>query len=138
MAITRFSALDPYLSSSRPNLSSGTKFEFQDRETMEDEKKEISKLSNEGLLERKHETEKVIHELRVRLSVCEIDYRRRLTEAAEKTSRELEEKDRHYNVHVVKFLQEANDVYQTLIKAGVSPVEAKRRVSKMLELAGEK
>lgn len=136
--ITRFSQCDPYLSSPRPNLSSGIKFDFQDRETMEDEKREIAKLSDDELLHRKQETEKLIHELRVRLSLCEIDYRHRLVEAAGKKSQELEEKDRKYNVYAVKFQREAQGVYETLIHAGVSIEEAKRRVKAMLALTEEK
>lgn len=138
MNITRFSALDPYLSNSRPNLSTGTQFEFQDREILEDERKAISALSDLELLARKQETEKLIHELRVRLSIDEIDYRRRVVEAGEKKSRELEEKDRRYNVYLVKFQREAQTVYETLIHSGVSIPDAKERVRKMLEMAEEK
>lgn len=137
MSITRFSALDPYLSSSRPNLSAGNSFQFQDREILEDEKEQIKTLSDEDLLRRKQETEKLIHELRIRLSLCEIDYRRRLTEAGEKRSRELEEKDRRYNVYSEKFKRTAQTVYETLIHSGVPIDEAKARVKKMLEIAEE-
>jgi hypothetical protein len=133
MAITRFSQCDPALSSARPNLES-LKFEFQDRQTLEDERDTIKSLSDLELLARKQETEKLIHELRVRLSVCEIDYRRRITEAAEKKSRELEKADQNWNVHALNFQRTAQKVYETLLHSGVPVAEAKARVAKMLKL----
>lgn len=134
MAITRFSACDPYLSTARPNLSAGNPFPFQDRETMDDERETIKTLSDDELLKRKQETEKLIHELRVRLSICEIDYRRRIVEAGEKVSRELEAKDKNFNINAVKFQRQAQQVYETLIHTGVSIEDAKARVKKMLAL----
>ena len=100
---------------------------------MQDEAKEIANLSDEDLLSRKHETEKLVHELSTRLLVCNIDLERRLREKAASESRRLETLDRDWSVYDERFRRSAANIYSTLLKRGMKPEEAKRRVANAIK-----